>query len=122
MKKNTIICCLLLSCFAAAYMATALADMNGKFSGNLIGSDGNDHPLTYTFKVDGNKLTGDLETQESKVAIDSGKVTENVITFSVAIDGGTFPHKGTYYAQGDSIGMDVNFSGKKAHTTLQRAK
>ena len=122
MKKNTIICCLLLSCFAAAYMATALADMNGKFSGNLIGSDGNDHPLTYTFKVDGNKLTGNLETQEGKVPIDSGQVIDNIMTFRIAIDGGTFAHRGTYFAQGDSISLDVDFPGTKSHTTLQRAK
>jgi len=96
--------------------------MNGKFSGDLIGPDGNDHALSYTFKVDGDKLTGSVQNQEGSVPIDSGKVSDNNMTFSISIDGGTFPHKAKYYAQGDSVGLDVNFGGAKAHATLQRAK
>jgi hypothetical protein len=109
-------------CFAAISLAAVIADMNGKFSGDLIGPDGNDHPLTYNFKVDGDKLTGTVETQEGSVPIDSGKVSGNSMIFSISTDGATFPHKAKYYAQGDSVGLDVNFGGTKAHATLQRAK
>ena len=122
MKRNLFTTGLILCCFAAVCIAAAIADLNGKFSGTITAPDGNQHPLTYTFKVDGDKLTGTLDTEEGTVPIDSGKVSSDNIAFSVTVDGMTYAHKGKYYAQGDSVALDVNFGSTKVHTTLQRAK
>ncbi len=121
MKRKSLITLVLLCSFAIC-LAAVIADMNGKFSGTLTDSEGNQYPLTYTFKVDGDKLTGSVETPVGNASIDSGKVSGNVMTFNVTVQGTLYPNKGTYYAQGDSVGMDVEIQGAKAHTTLQRAK
>jgi hypothetical protein len=120
--KKKILTTALLVCFVAVCLAAIIADLNGKFSGVLNAPDGNQYPLTYTFKVDNNQLTGTLDTPEGTVSIDSGKVSDNNMTFSVSVDGKAYAHKGKYYAEGDSVSMDVDFGGAKAHTTLQRAK
>lgn len=122
MKRKLLTTVVLLCCFAAVCIAAVIADMNGKFSGTLNAPDGNQYPLTYTFTVDGDKLSGNLDTSQGVVSLDSGKVSNNVMTFSVTVEGRAYAHKGTYYAQGDSIGMDVDFAGTKTHTKLQRAK
>jgi len=120
MKIKTITTTVLASCFLVCILI--LADLNGKFSGVLTAPDGNQYPLTYNFKIDGAKLTGSLETPQGEVPLDSGKVSGNVVVFSVTVQGTTFPNKGTYYTEGDSVGMDVDFMGTKTHTTLKRAK
>jgi hypothetical protein len=122
MKRNLFTTGLILCCFAAVCIAAAIADLNGKFSGTITAPDGNQHPLSYTFKVDGDKLTGTLDTEEGSVPIDSGKVSGDNVAFSVTVDGMAYAHKGKYYTQGDSVALDVNFGGAKVHTTLQRAK
>ena len=122
MKRKMFTTGLILCCFAAISIAAALADLNGKFSGVLNAPDGNQYPLTYSFKIDGDKLTGNLDYSQGSVPIDSGKVSGDNMAFSVTIEGKPYTHKGKYFAQGDSISMNVDFEGTKAHTTLQRAK
>ncbi|MDP9046770.1 MAG: glycoside hydrolase, partial [Bacteroidota bacterium] len=109
-----------LICAVAICFAAVIADMNGKWSGVLNAPDGNQYPLAYTFKIDGNKLTGTLETTGISVPIDSGSVSGNNIKFSVTVDGRAYAHWGKYYAGADSVGMDVDFAGTKTHTTLKR--
>jgi hypothetical protein len=120
MKRKILTTALLASCFVICI--AIFADLNGKFSGVLNAPDGNQYPLTYNFKVDGDKLTGTLETPQGAVPIDSGKVSGNNMTFSVTVQGQAYPHKGIFYNQADSIGMDVDFAGTKTHTTLKRAQ
>jgi hypothetical protein len=119
MKRKILTTTLLAGCF---FVCLAIfADLNGKFSGVLNAPDGNQYPLTYNFKVDGDKLTGTLETPQGVVSIDSGKVSGNNMAFSVTVEGMAYAHKGIYYDKADSIGMDVDFAGTKTHTTLKRA-
>jgi hypothetical protein len=117
--KRKIITTGLLLCFVTICVA-AIADLNGKWSTVLNAADGNQYPLTYTFKLDGDKLTGTLDTPQGAVAIDSGKVAGENISFSVTVDGNAYAHKGKYYTGADSIGIDVDFMGTKAHETLKR--
>ena len=63
MKRKFLITALLLCCFAICY--AVITDMSGQWSSTFNAPDGNAYPLTYTFKVDGNKLTGTLETSLS---------------------------------------------------------
>ncbi len=118
MKRKTIITTLLLCCFIACF--AAIADMNGKWAAVFNAPDGNQYPLSYTFKIDGGKLTGTLEASGMTVPIDSGKVTGDSVKFSITVQGTEYVHKGKYYTAGDSIAMDVSFEGNKSHTTLKR--
>jgi hypothetical protein len=120
--KRKILTTALILCGVAVGMAAVIADMNGKFSSTLNAPDGNQYQLTYDFKVNGDKLTGTLDSPGGEVQIDSGKVSGDNLTFSVTVQGMAYPHKGKYYAAGDSISMDVDFGGAKTHETLKRAK
>lgn len=117
MKRKTFTNSLLL-CFFIACIAL-VADLNGKWSGLLKMSDGNEIALTYNFKVDGAKLTGSAASPEGEVQIDSGKYVGPDFSFSVNVNGMDIPHKGHFY--GDSVGMDITISGNVSHVTLKRA-
>ena len=107
----------LICCFFV--VMAAIADLNGKWTGILKTPDGNDLQVTYTFKVDGDKLTGTAESPAGVVSVDNGKITGDTFSFKVTVDGNDYPHTGKMYA--DSCGLDVDFGGQKSHTTLKRA-
>ena len=109
----------LLICFVAAAFAI-IADLNGSWSGSVKGPDGNDYPLTYIFKIDGDKLTGTAKTSFGDTPLDKGKVDGDKFTFSTTLNGMEVPHTGKY--MGDSVSMDIDYDGNKMHTTLKRSK
>jgi len=119
MKKRFLATIVMVCCFAAA-MAVVFADLNGKWSCVLNAPAGDQYPINYVFKIDGHKLTGTLETGGMTVSIDSGRIKGDSVLFDITFQGRPYPHKGKYYPQGDSVAMDVDFGGTKAHTTLQR--
>jgi hypothetical protein len=119
MKRKILTTIVLLSFFAVC-VAAVIADLNGKWTGVLNAPDGNQYPLAYTFKVDGEKLSGTLEANGMSVPLDSGMVNGDKVKFSVTINDHSFRHTAKYYAAGDSVGMDVDFMGTNTHTTLKR--
>jgi len=106
-------------CCFIVFAAFTLADLSGKWSCSIKTPDGNDLPITYSFKVDGDKLTGTAEIPQGQFTIDDGKVSGDTFTFKVNVDGNDYPHSGKAYA--DSCGLDIDFGGQKVHTTLKRA-
>ena len=120
MKRKLLITTLLLGCFFAAM--AMIADTSGKWSGTFNAPDGNQYPLTYSFKLDGGSLTGTLDAGGMTVPIDSGKVAGDAVSFSVSVQGVTCSHKGKYFAAGDSVALDVTFEGNKSHLGLKRAQ
>ena len=113
---------LALVCYAVVGLAAVFADVNGKWTGTLMGPDGNPIDVTYTMKVDGDKLTGEASAQDLTLKIDSGKISGNDFKFSITNpEGVTIPHIGKYIAQGDSISINVDYQGFKMHSTLKRA-
>ena len=74
----TIILALALPVFAA--------DVDGKWTGSLATPNG-DLPVNFTFKADGEKLTGStMGFDGADVAISDGKVDGKNITFKVSFD------------------------------------
>lgn len=113
---------LALMCSAMIGLAAVLADVNGKWKGTLMGPDGNPIDVSYTIKVDGDKLTGEASAQDLTLKLDSGKISGDDFKFSITNpEGVTIPHIGKYFAQGDSISMNVDYQGFKMHSTLKRA-
>ena len=122
MSKKLITTTALVCCFMIC-LAAVIADLTGKWSGDIKTPDGQEITLTYNLKVDGDKITGTGESQGSTVNIDEGKLTGNNITFKITnTDGIVIPHTGKYYPEADSIGMDLDFNGTKFHATLKRDK
>ena len=120
--KRKVLIVLALVCSTMIGLASVFADVNGKWTGTLNGPDGNPIDVTYTLKVDGDKLTGEASAQNSTLKIDSGKINGDDFKFSITNpEGVTIPHIGKYIAQGDSISMNVDYQGFKMHSTLKRA-
>jgi len=100
-------------------MAAAI-DLTGKWTGTLNTPNGG-FPLTYNFKVDGEKLTGTVEGPDGPVNIDSGIIKNADFKFNITISSGeTLHNTGKYY--GDSTTIEFEAMGQKMHMKLLRAK
>ncbi|HEY9004353.1 MAG TPA: hypothetical protein VIM89_23555 [Mucilaginibacter sp.] len=120
--KRKMLFALALICSAMIGLAAVFADANGKWTGTYIGPDSNPLDVTYTIKIDGDKLTGEATAQGVTLKLDSGKISGDDFKFSVTnTEGVTIPHVGKYIAQGDSISMNVDYQGFKMHSTLKRS-
>ena len=117
MNRKFITTTALLCCFMVCF--AIVADLTGKWTGSIKTPDGNEIPVTYNFKADGNKLTGTADSPQGTVPIDDGKIDGTDFSFKVTVDGTDYPHKGKLYA--DSCGMDIDFGSQKAHFTIKRA-
>jgi hypothetical protein len=96
-----------------------LGDVNGKWIG-YADYNGNDIPLTYTFKTEGNKLTGTSQTPLGTAEITDGKIEKDVITFKTSVNGEAVTHSGKVFT--DSITLTMTFQGNQFAATLKRAK
>jgi hypothetical protein len=109
----------LLFCFMVCF--ALVADLTGKWTGSLKAPDGNEYPLTYNFKVDGDKLTGTGESPQGTVDITNGKINGNDFTFTMPVNGVDIKNTCKFYPEADSVGMDIDYQGMKMHATLKRS-
>jgi hypothetical protein len=90
------------------------ADIDGKWSGQYNSGMGDPMTLVYTFKADGNTLTGtSLSGPDTQIPIKDGKINGNNISFVVVVDFGgqpmTFNYKGVL--KGDEIELSFEIAG-----------
>ena len=116
MKRNIVITLALLFCFTA--VSAYFAGIDGKWSAMLKGPDGNEFPITYTFKTTGNTLTGTLTSSIGTFDIADGVVKGDSLWFTANINTMKIKNMGRYYANGDSISLRVG--ARSTHTTLKR--
>ncbi|WP_184541893.1 glycoside hydrolase [Mucilaginibacter sp. FT3.2] len=116
MKRKLLTTLLLSCCFLACF--AAFADFSGSWAGILTMENGDQYPLTYNFKIEGDKLTGTVNTPKGELPVDDGKINGDKFTFTVTLGDIEIPHSGKFY--GDSIGVDIAANGAKVHTTLKR--
>ncbi len=117
MKKRIFTSAALLCCFIVCF--ALIADISGKWSGTIVTPDGQDIPVTYNFKVDGEKLTGTADSPQGSVTIDDGKIKGDDFSFKVTVSGNDYPHTGKVYA--DSLAMNLDFGGQKVHFIVKKA-
>lgn len=118
--KAKIMTTMLLMCSFIVCLAVAAADLNGKWTGLLKTPDGNEFPLSYVFKVDGDKLTGTATGPNGDTPITAGKVDGANFTFSLGVNGSDITHTCKYYSDGDSVSVNIDFNGAKMHAQLKR--
>jgi len=116
MKRKLLVTTALLCCFTAAF--AIFADINGKWSAMLKGPDGNEFPISYTFKTDGTTVTGTVTSEIGTFNISDGMVKGDSLWFTANINTMKIKNKGRYYANGDSISLRVG--ARSTHTTLKR--
>jgi hypothetical protein len=119
MKKKIITTALLLCCFLAGFGTIANLNLNGKWTGLLKTDQGDEYPLVYTFKIDGDQLTGIAKTPKGDMPINDGTIKGNNFTFNVMVAGMEVDHSGKFY--GDSVGVDISLGDAKSHATLKRS-
>ena len=100
------------------------ADVDGKWNGSIPGLDGSNFAVAFTFKADGEKLTGSTTGIDgAEVAIKDGKIDGKNISFTVTFDFGgmdfMLAYKGVVSPEeiklsGDAGGMPFEFVLKKA--------
>ncbi len=112
--------------FALALMISAVfvfaADVDGKWNGTIPGMD---IPVSYTFKADGNTLTGSSSGPENTtIPIKDGKINGNNISFSVTFDFGgqetKIDYKGVVSA--DQIKLSFDMMGQTTEILLKKGK
>ncbi len=118
MKKRIFAPVALVCCFILC--VAIVADLTGKWTGTLKTPDGNEIPINYTFKVDGDKLAGSGTSPQGDLPITDGKISGADFTFVVSYNGTDIKNTGKFYAEADSVGLDIDFEGTKMHTTLKR--
>jgi hypothetical protein len=126
MKKLLCACAALIMAFTTG-SALAATDVSGTWTGEFSGPDGGSgFQITFTFRQDGDKLTGTvLGPQGDPIAISDGTVNGDKISFKVSFNGMTITHEGTVNAAGDEIKLTSksdqgDFPG--GEMTLKRAK
>ncbi len=107
-------------------LASAAADISGKWSGDVPGRGGDTMPMTFTFKVSGESLTGTVSTPQGEIPIQEGKAAGDQISFSTTLDMGGNTVKILYKGalSGDQLKMTrqrEGGSGQPREFTLKRA-
>ena len=92
--------------FAALSLAWA-ADVDGKWTAQVPGRGGQTRETTFTFKAEGEKLTGTVSGMQGDTPISDGKISGDEISFTLKLNfqGNeiTFLYKGKL--SGDEIKM-----------------
>jgi hypothetical protein len=100
--KRLIVTLSLLFCVSFVSMA---ADFTGKWTAQVPSRQGQAREQSFTFKVEGDKLTGTISGRQSDIAIADGKVSGDTISFTVKMDrgGNSVEQKYTGTIAGDEI-------------------
>jgi len=100
------------------------ADVDGKWAGSIAGPAG-DTPINFTFKADGEKLTGStVGLDGAEVPISEGKIDGKNITFKVSLDFGGMPFVISYkgVVSPEEIKMTGSFFEMPFEFVLKKAK
>ncbi len=96
----------------------AAADLNGKWKAEFATPDGTQRVNTFTFKVDGGKLTGTVAGSQDETAIQNGKINGDEISFTAERPFGTFTYSGK--VTGGEIKFKVTFNDQTFEMTAKR--
>ena len=118
MQAHRIIGLAVVLCFLA--VAAYAADPTGKWTAQVPGRDGTMREMTFTFKVDGEKLTGTIGSARGEMEISDGKVSGDEISFSVTMGKAKIQYRGKVgeteikFTQQREGGQPREFTAKKA--------
>ena len=99
---------LVLTLIAAMATLAVAADITGKWVAQVPGRDGQTREVAFTFKADGDKLTGSTTgRQGQEIPISDGKISGDTISFTVTMTFGDNTVKQNYTGKvaGDEIQM-----------------
>lgn len=97
---------------AGAGVAAAGKGVDGKWKTSFSGGPGGDGQameIIFTFKADGEKLSGSVNTPMGDMQFTNGKIVGKELSFDVDMNGMAIKHKGTL--DGDAINLTVDGIG-----------
>lgn len=104
-----------LICFSllAALFATAAlaADVTGTWKAQVPGREGTPMEMTFTFKVEGETLTGAVSNPMGETPISNGRISGDDISFSVVMNFGGNEVKINY--KGKVSGNEIKFTSQR---------
>ena len=101
---------------AAFAMAATPNPVDGHWQGSM-GPNG-DMTINFTFKADGTKLTGSVETPNGDIPISDGKIDGDKLSFNTHFQDSVIEHAGTI--SGDTIQLHVKGPWGESDMTLKR--
>lgn len=113
MKKRVLWLTLLL-----ALVATA-ADISGKWKADFTTPDGTARSNSFTFKAEGEKLTGSVAGGQDETPIQNGKISGDTVSFTAERPFGSFSYVGKI--AGDEIKFKVTFNDQSFDMVAKRA-
>jgi len=97
---------------ALAGLASWAADVTGKWKAEMPGPGGATREVTFTFKVDGDKLTGTMSTPRGEREISEGKVAGDEISFVMIMPGREGGQVKVLY-KGKVAGDEIKFTSQR---------
>jgi hypothetical protein len=94
------------------------ADVSGKWKAEFTTPDGTQRVNTFSFKVDGGKLTGTVAGGQDETQIQNAKIDGNEISFTADRPFGTFTYSGK--VSGNEITFKVTFNDQSFEMTAKR--
>ncbi len=105
--------------FVLLLSVTAVAaDVSGKWKAEFTTPDGTQRVNTFSFKVDGGKLTGTVAGTQDETQIQNAKFVGDEISFTAERPFGTFTYTGK--VSGDEIKFKVTFNDQNFEMTAKR--
>jgi len=99
-------------------VAMLAADISGKWKADFQTPDGTARSNTFTFKMDGEKLTGTVAGGQDETPIDNGKVSGDDVSFTAERPFGKFTYKGKVV--GGEIRLKVEFGDNSFDIVAKR--
>jgi len=104
---------LAIALLVAGVLTVAAADISGKWAAEIAGrAGGNPTQTTFTFKVEGGKLTGTVTSARGDSQITEGTVAGDTVSFVVVRQGGQGEVKELY--KGTVAGNEIKFTRTRA--------
>jgi hypothetical protein len=121
---RTLAFCASLALLACLMVTSALAaNVDGKWTAQVPGRQGNTQEMTFNFKAEGDKLTGSVSSARGEMQIQDGKVDGDNISFSQTFERGGNSMKIMYKGKvsGDTIEFTRGVGDREAKFTAKRA-
>ncbi len=116
MSKSVLFCIAAIALLAP--LAVRAADINGKWKADFTTPDGTQRTNTFTFKAEGEKLTGTVAGTQDETPIQNGTIRGDEISFTADRPFGKFTYKGK--VAGNEIKLKVEFNDQSFEITAKR--
>ena len=94
------------------------ADVSGKWKAEFTAPDGTQRVTTFTFKVDGERLTGTVAGTQDETQIQNAKINGDELSFTAERPFGTFTYSGK--VSKNEIRFKVTFNDQNFEMTAKR--